>query len=110
MLAELIDKPEKFHIFKYVLHHSNPNVSKYDLPSGDKYKELFANHPLGNFRTLESLCSLFAGCPLESLESAISTQLPNLLSSIKEDQLETQKTDAAAASKQQEETNTERKK
>ena len=79
-VQDLIDKPEKFHIFKYVQHHAN--VSKYDLPDPVKYRDFFTEHPLSSFRTLESLCSLFAGCPLEILETAISEDLPNLLNSL----------------------------
>ncbi|XP_075254146.1 uncharacterized protein LOC142345735 isoform X3 [Convolutriloba macropyga] len=79
-VQDLVEKPEKFHIFKYVQHHAN--VSKYDLPDPSKYKEFFDEHPLTSFRSLESLCSLFAGCPIEIIESAIRVELPNLLNAL----------------------------
>jgi len=79
-VQDLIEKPEKFHIFKYVQHHAN--VSKYDMPDPAKYKELFEEHPLSSFRNLESLCSHFAGCPIELIETAIRVELPNLLNSL----------------------------
>ena len=79
-VQEMIEKPEKYHIYKFVQHHAN--VSKYDMPEPSKYKQLFDEHPLTTFRSLESLCSLFAGCPIEILESAIQSELPTLLNSL----------------------------
>jgi hypothetical protein len=79
-LTELIERPEKFHIFKYVSHQAN--ISKLDMPTGEQYKEFFNEHPLSSFRSAESLCSMFAGCPLESLENALRIELPTLLASL----------------------------
>ena len=79
-MRDLVDNPDKFHIFKTVLARSN--ISKYDLPDPETYKDFFAINAIDSFAPLNKQCGFWSGCLLENIESAISQQLPQLLTSV----------------------------
>ncbi|KAI1886561.1 hypothetical protein AGOR_G00197060 [Albula goreensis] len=80
VFKEIVDDPDKFYIFKSIL--AKTNVSKFDLPSRDAYRDFFGINPVSGFKQLSSQCSWMGGCLLEKIEAAITDELPALLSSI----------------------------
>ena len=77
---KIVNNPDEFNIYKSVLARSN--VSEYDLPNPDSYKDFFAINSINSFEQLASHCSLFSGCLLDHTEQAITQHLPQLLSAI----------------------------
>ena len=59
------------------------NISRYDLPDPDTYKDFFNVHPLYDFQSLQSTCTFFKGCPLNKLDLAIAYELPEILTAHK---------------------------
>merc|ERR1719219_3162628 len=59
------------------------NISRYDLPDPDTYKDFFNVHPLYDFPSLQSTCTFFKGCPLNKLDIAIAYELPETLTNHK---------------------------
>jgi hypothetical protein len=55
------------------------NISRYDLPDPDTYRDFFKLNSLWEFPTLASTCTYFRGCPINKLDIAISYDLPELL-------------------------------
>ena len=55
------------------------NISRYDLPDPDTYRDFFNVHPLYDFQSLQSTCTFFKGCPLNKLDIAIAYELPEIL-------------------------------
>uniref|UniRef100_A0A8C7YYM7 Sarcalumenin n=1 Tax=Oryzias sinensis TaxID=183150 RepID=A0A8C7YYM7_9TELE len=80
VFQEIVDDPDKFYIFKSIL--AKTNVSKFDLPNRDAYRDFFGINPITNFKPLSAQCSYIGGCLLDKIEKAITTELPALLSSI----------------------------
>ncbi|KAF3700175.1 Sarcalumenin Precursor [Channa argus] len=80
VFKEIVDDPDKFYIFKSIL--AKTNVSKFDLPNRDAYRDFFGINPITNFKPLSAQCSYMGGCLLEKIERAITNELPALLSSI----------------------------
>lgn len=80
VFKEIVDDPDKFYIFKSIL--AKTNVSKFDLPNRDAYRDFFGINPITNFKPLSGQCSYMGGCLLEKIEKAITNELPALLSSI----------------------------
>ncbi|TNM97394.1 hypothetical protein fugu_015550 [Takifugu bimaculatus] len=80
VFKEIVDDPDKFYIFKSIL--AKTNVSKFDLPNRDAYRDFFGINPIANFKPLTSQCSYIGGCLLDKIERAITNELPALLSSI----------------------------
>ena len=80
VFKEIVDDPDKFYIFKSIL--AKTNVSKFDLPNRDAYRDFFGVNPITNFKPLTSQCSYIGGCLLDKIEKAITNELPALLSSI----------------------------
>ncbi|XP_061892897.1 sarcalumenin isoform X1 [Entelurus aequoreus] len=80
VFKEIVDDPDKFYIFKSIL--AKTNVSKFDLPNRDAYRDFFGVNPITNFKALSSQCSYIGGCLLDKIEKAITNELPALLSSI----------------------------
>lgn len=80
VFKEIVDDPDKFYIFKSIL--AKTNVSKFDLPNRDAYRDFFGVNPVTNFKPLSAQCSYIGGCLLEKIEKAITNELPGLLSSI----------------------------
>lgn len=80
VFKEIVDDPDKFYIFKSIL--AKTNVSKFDLPNRDAYRDFFGVNPVTNFKPLSAQCSYMGGCLLDKIERAITNELPALLSSI----------------------------
>ena len=59
------------------------NISRYDLPDPDSYRDFFNVHPLYDFQSLQSTCTFFKGCPLNKLDLAIAYELPEILTDYK---------------------------
>jgi len=78
---DIIDNPSKYHIYEGL--STLTNISRYDLPDPDTYKDFFNVHPLFDFETLQSTCTFFKGCPLNKLDIAIAYELPDILSNYK---------------------------
>ncbi|KAG5832619.1 sarcalumenin isoform X1 [Anguilla anguilla] len=80
VFKEIVDDPDKFYIFKSIL--AKTNVSKFDLPNRDAYRDFFGINPVNSFKQLSAQCSYMGGCLLDKIEKAITNELPSLLSSI----------------------------
>ncbi|KAK7940383.1 hypothetical protein WMY93_003709 [Mugilogobius chulae] len=80
VFKEIVDDPDKFFIFKSIL--AKTNVSKFDLPNRDAYRDFFGINPIASFKPLSTQCSYIGGCLLDKIEKAITNELPALLSSI----------------------------
>uniref|UniRef100_A0A1A8B752 Sarcalumenin n=1 Tax=Nothobranchius furzeri TaxID=105023 RepID=A0A1A8B752_NOTFU len=80
VFQEIVDDPDKYYIFKSIL--AKTNVSKFDLPNRDAYRDFFGINPITNFKPLTAQCSYIGGCLLDKIEKAITNELPALLSSI----------------------------
>jgi len=78
---DIIENPGKYHIYEGL--SSLTNISRYDLPDPDTYRDFFNVHPLYDFPTLQSTCTFFKGCPLNKLDIAIAYDLPDILTGYK---------------------------
>ncbi|XP_041063394.1 sarcalumenin isoform X2 [Carcharodon carcharias] len=77
---EILDEPDKFYIFKSIL--AKTNVSKFDLPNPNVYKDFFGINSINTFKLLSAQCSYMGGCLLEKIERIIAHELPALLGTI----------------------------
>ncbi|XP_078414921.1 sarcalumenin isoform X2 [Cetorhinus maximus] len=77
---EILDEPDKFYIFKSIL--AKTNVSKFDLPNPNVYKDFFGINSINTFKLLSAQCSYMGGCLLEKIERIITHELPALLGTI----------------------------
>ncbi|KAI2650296.1 Sarcalumenin [Labeo rohita] len=82
VFSDIVSDPDKFYIFKSIL--AKTNVSKFDLPDPDAYRDFFGVNPPSGFKLLSSYCSWSGGCLLEKIEKAITDDLPALISSLAE--------------------------
>ncbi|XP_054247036.1 sarcalumenin [Indicator indicator] len=80
VFRDIVEDPDKFFIFKSIL--AKTNVSKFDLPNREAYKDFFGINPITSFKLLSQQCSYMGGCFLEKIERAITRELPDLLGSI----------------------------
>ncbi|XP_007433917.1 sarcalumenin isoform X1 [Python bivittatus] len=80
VFKDIVEDPDKFYIFKSIL--AKTNVSKFDLPNREAYKDFFGVNPINSFKLLAQQCSYMGGCFLEKIERAITHELPDLLGSI----------------------------
>ncbi|XP_045398408.1 sarcalumenin isoform X1 [Lemur catta] len=80
VFKDIVEDPDKFYIFKTIL--AKTNVSKFDLPNRDAYKDFFGINPISSFKLLSQQCSYMGGCFLEKIERAITQELPGLLGSL----------------------------
>ncbi|XP_056392656.1 sarcalumenin [Hyla sarda] len=80
VFKDIVEDPDKFFIFKSIL--AKTNVSKFDLPNREAYKDFFGVNPITSFKLLSAQCSYMGGCLLDKIEKAITHELPDLLSSI----------------------------
>jgi len=78
---DIIENPGKYHIYEGISRLTN--ISRYDLPDPDTYRDFFNVHALYDFETLQSTCTFFKGCPLNKLDIAISYDLPDILNNYK---------------------------
>lgn len=72
----IIENPSHYHIYEGL--STLTNISRYDLPNEDAYRDFFKLNPLYNFKRLAETCTYFKGCPINQLDIAISYQLPEL--------------------------------
>ncbi|XP_067272256.1 sarcalumenin-like isoform X2 [Pseudorasbora parva] len=96
VFQDVVSDPDKFYIFKAIL--AKTNVSKFDLPEPEAYRDFFGVNPPSGFKLLSSYCSWSGGCLLEKIEKAITDDLPALLSSLAEKR--EAKAEAAAETKE----------
>ncbi|KAK2502829.1 hypothetical protein MC885_010807 [Smutsia gigantea] len=80
VFKDIVEDPDKFYIFKTIL--AKTNVSKFDLPNREAYKDFFGINPISSFKLLSQQCSYMGGCFLEKIERAITQELPSLLGSL----------------------------
>ncbi|XP_041960463.1 uncharacterized protein LOC121719126 isoform X5 [Alosa sapidissima] len=80
VFADIVADPDRYYIFKAVL--AKTNVSKFDLPDPELYRDFFGVNPPGNFKQLAQHCSWMGGCLMEKIERAITDELPALLSGL----------------------------
>jgi hypothetical protein len=74
---DIIDHPQNYHIYEGL--STLTNISRYDLPDPDTYRDFFKLNPLWEFPTLSETCSYFKGCPINRLDIAIAYELPEIL-------------------------------
>ncbi|XP_032560133.1 sarcalumenin isoform X1 [Chiroxiphia lanceolata] len=80
VFRDIVEDPDRYFIFKSIL--AKTNVSKFDLPNREAYKDFFGINPITSFKLLSQQCSYMGGCFLEKIEKAITRELPDLLGSI----------------------------
>ncbi|XP_050173601.1 sarcalumenin isoform X1 [Myiozetetes cayanensis] len=80
VFRDIVEDPDRFFIFKSIL--AKTNVSKFDLPNREAYKDFFGINPITSFKLLSQQCSYMGGCFLEKIEKAITRELPDLLGSL----------------------------
>uniref|UniRef100_A0A4W2BND9 Sarcalumenin n=1 Tax=Bos indicus x Bos taurus TaxID=30522 RepID=A0A4W2BND9_BOBOX len=80
VFKDIVEDPDKFYIFKTIL--AKTNVSKFDLPHREAYKDFFGINPISSFKLLSQQCSYMGGCFLDKIERAITQELPSLLGSL----------------------------
>ncbi|RWS12663.1 sarcalumenin-like protein, partial [Dinothrombium tinctorium] len=83
LAAEITENPAQYRVFSGAVAGQSQNISRYDLPDPETYKEFFRSNPLIDFKPLSATCSFFKGCPLDKLDVAIAYQLPDLVSKYK---------------------------
>ncbi|KPP64467.1 hypothetical protein Z043_117186 [Scleropages formosus] len=80
VFKEIVDDPDRFYIFKSIL--AKTNVSRFDLPDPEAYRDFFGVNHMSTFKLLSSHCPLLGSCLLDKIEAAITEELPSLLSSM----------------------------
>ncbi|CAH1982874.1 unnamed protein product [Acanthoscelides obtectus] len=74
---EIIEHPQNYHIYEGL--STLTNISRYDLPDPDVYRDFFRLNPLYEFQQLSATCTYFRGCPINRLDVAIAYDLPELV-------------------------------
>ena len=72
----IIEHPQDYHIYEGL--STLTNISRYDLPDPDVYRDFFRLNPLYDFQQLSATCTYFRGCPINRLDVAIAYDLPEL--------------------------------
>ncbi|XP_030369603.1 sarcalumenin isoform X2 [Scaptodrosophila lebanonensis] len=73
---DIIDHPQNYHIYEGL--STLTNISRYDLPDPEVYRDFFRLNPLYEFKKLTETCTYFRGCPITKLDVAIAYELPEL--------------------------------
>lgn len=73
---DIIDHPQNYHIYEGL--STLTNISRYDLPDPEVYRDFFRLNPLYEFKKLADTCTYFRGCPISKLDVAIAYDLPEL--------------------------------
>ncbi|KAK9890227.1 hypothetical protein WA026_010340 [Henosepilachna vigintioctopunctata] len=73
----IIEHPQDYHIYEGL--STLTNISRYDLPDPDVYKDFFRLNPLYEFQQLSATCTYFRGCPINKLDVAIAYDFPELV-------------------------------
>jgi hypothetical protein len=74
---EIIEHPQDYHIYEGL--STLTNISRYDLPDPDVYRDFFKLNALYDFQQLSATCTYFRGCPINRLDVAIAYDLPELI-------------------------------
>ncbi|CAF4920611.1 unnamed protein product [Pieris macdunnoughi] len=77
----IIESPQNYHIYEGL--STLTNISRYDLPDPDTYRDFFRLNPLYEFQQLSATCTYFRGCPITKLDVAIAYDLPELVGKYK---------------------------
>ncbi|XP_034951975.1 sarcalumenin [Chelonus insularis] len=77
----IIENPQEYHIYEGL--STLTNISRYDLPDPDVYRDFFRLNNLYEFPLLSSTCTYFRGCPINRLDVAIAYDLPELVGKYK---------------------------
>ncbi|XP_015600627.1 sarcalumenin isoform X2 [Cephus cinctus] len=78
---KIIENPQDYHIYEGL--STLTNISRYDLPDPDVYKDFFRLNPLYEFQQLSATCTYFRGCPINRLDVSIAYDLPELVGKYK---------------------------
>ncbi|XP_020277501.1 sarcalumenin isoform X3 [Pseudomyrmex gracilis] len=78
---KIIENPQDYHIYEGL--STLTNISRYDLPDPDVYRDFFRLNSLYDFPLLSSTCTYFRGCPINRLDVAIAYDLPELVGKYK---------------------------
>ncbi|XP_076767128.1 uncharacterized protein LOC143433597 isoform X2 [Xylocopa sonorina] len=78
---KIVENPQDYHIYEGL--STLKNISRYDLPDPDVYRDFFRLNPLYDFPLLSSTCTYFRGCPINRLDVAIAYDLPELVGKYK---------------------------
>ena len=76
--TDIVENPHDYRIYEGI--STLTNVSRYDLPDPEVYRDFFHLHALYDFPSLQSTCTYFKGCPMTILDGCIAYDLPELLS------------------------------
>lgn len=78
---DIIEHPQNYHIYEGL--STLTNISRYDLPDPEVYRDFFRLNPVYEFQQLSSTCTYFRGCPINRLDIAIAYDLPELVGKYK---------------------------
>ncbi|XP_025415816.1 sarcalumenin isoform X2 [Sipha flava] len=78
---DIIENPQNYHIYEGL--STLTNISRYDLPDPDVYRDFFRLNPVYEFKRLQDTCTYFRGCPINKLDMAIAYDLPDLIGQYK---------------------------
>lgn len=78
---DIIEHPQNYHIYEGL--STLTNISRYDLPDPDVYRDFFRLHPIYEFQKLSDTCTYFRGCPINRLDISIAYDLPELVGKYK---------------------------
>ncbi|KYN22753.1 Sarcalumenin, partial [Trachymyrmex cornetzi] len=78
---KIIENPQDYHIYEGL--STLTNISRYDLPDPDVYRDFFRLNSLYDFPLLSSTCTYFRGCPINRLDVSIAYDLPELVGNYK---------------------------
>lgn len=79
--GEIVEHPQNYHIYEGL--STLTNISRYDLPDPEVYRDFFRLNPLYEFKKLSETCTYFRGCPINKLDVAIAYDLPELVNRYK---------------------------
>lgn len=85
LATDITENPHNYNIFKGALAGVTQNVSRYDLPDPDVYREFFRVNSLLDFKQLSQTCSFFSGCAIDKLDTAIAYRIPGLVEKYKKE-------------------------
>ncbi|KAI5703384.1 hypothetical protein M8J75_011187 [Diaphorina citri] len=78
---DIIEHPQDYHIYAGL--STLTNISRYDLPDPEVYRDFFRLNPVFEFKKLSDTCTYFRGCPINRLDVAIAYDLPELVGKYK---------------------------
>lgn len=79
--TNIIENPQNYHIYEGL--STLTNISRYDLPDPEVYRDFFRLNKLYSFQKLSETCTYFRGCPINKLDVAIAYDLPELVGKYK---------------------------